>query len=197
MRRFIFHFAVLYATAFSLCGQSQKFAQLQALSHAEDSLDSFANNQIFYNNARGLEPTYSEPAGTVSVEQLQHPLSRKANRLLLQAKNFAAMGDHAKAIAELQLALKEPSAIPYAHSLLGSEYLKIQQVPEAIEALEQAVKMLPRSVVNHSNLAYALLLTGDAQRAEIEARQALDLDRNNAKTRQVLSLITHAREAGQ
>jgi len=187
-----------------------------ALARAEDSPEASAMNETFYNSPRTPEPPASQPdgtvsdgtvsagtvsAGTVSVEQLQHPLSRKGASLLARAKNFADMGDHGKAIAELQLALKERSAIPYAHSLLGSEYLRINRVPAAIEALEQAVKLLPRSAVNHANLGYAWFLQGDAQRAEIEVRQALDLDRaqgqNDEKTRRVLSIITHARQAGQ
>jgi Flp pilus assembly protein TadD len=184
-----------------------KTASLGALPSAEDSPQTFANNEIFYNNPRGLAPQVPETSGaapartvspgTVSVEQLQHPLSRKGASLIRRAQNFAAAGDHGNAIAELRLALKERSAIPYAHSLLGSEYLKINQVPEAIEALEQAVKLMPRSAVNHSNLGYALYLLGDIERAAREVRQALELDRNNERTRHVLSLIVHAGGNGQ
>ena len=133
------------------------------------------------------------PAAKVSVEQLQHPLSRKAAGLLRQAQNFAAMGRHDKAIAQLQGALKESSAIPYAHSMLGVEYLKTNQVPAAITELEQAVTLLPRNAADRSNLAYALLLTGDLDRSEREIRQALDLDRANPKTRFVLNEILSAR----
>jgi tetratricopeptide (TPR) repeat protein len=135
------------------------------------------------------------------VEQLQHPVSRKGDGLLRQARNFAAMGDHRKAIAQLQLALKEPSAMPYAHSLLGTEYLRINQVPAAIEALEQAIKLLPRNAINHANLGFALFLSGLAERGEQEVRKALELDhalhQNDEKTRHVLSLILHARESAQ
>jgi tetratricopeptide (TPR) repeat protein len=184
--------AVLYFTAVSLWGQIPKIPPFAAQAHAEDSPDTLANNEIFYNNPHGLEPQASEPAGTISVEQLQHPLSRKGASLLLKAKNFAALGDHDKAIAELQLALKERSAIPYAHSLLGSEYLTVNQASAAIEALEQAVKLLPRNAANHSNLGYALFLVGFAERAEQEVRRALELDRDNQMTRHVLSIITHA-----
>jgi tetratricopeptide (TPR) repeat protein len=205
MRRFAVPFAVLYSSLYlttaSLWGQIPKLAPLAEVARAEDSPDTFANNEVFYNSPRAPEPQAFQAAGTVSVEQLQHPLSRKGEKMLHRAKNFSAMGDHGKAIAELRLALGERSAIPYAHSLLGSEYLKINQVPAAIEALEQAVKLLPRNAVNHSNLGFALFLMGYADRAEQEVRRALDLDRalgqNNEKTRHVLSLITHAREAGQ
>ena len=199
MRRFAVLFAVLHLAGASLWGQIPKPASLGAQPHAEDSPHTFANNEIFYNNPHGLARKLRNirHGRTVSVEQLQHPLSRKGASLLRRAQNFAALGDHDKAIAELRLALKERSAIPYAHSLLGSEYLKINQVPAAIEALEQAVKLLPRNAVNHSNLGYALFLLGDIERAEREVRQALELDRNNEKTRHVLSLIVHAGGNGQ
>jgi tetratricopeptide (TPR) repeat protein len=201
MRRFFVPFAALSITAASLWGQIPKFPSLGTLAHAEDSQEADVNNEIFFSGARAPEPQAFQPAGTVSVEQLQHPVSRKGEKLLRRAHNFSAMGDHGKAIAELRLALGERSAIPYAHSLLGSEYLKINQVPAAIEALEEAVKLLPRNPVNHSNLGFALFLLGYADRAEQEVRRALDLDRalgqNDEKTRHVLRLITHAREAGQ
>jgi tetratricopeptide (TPR) repeat protein len=165
---------------------------------AEDSPQAAADNQIFYGNKYGPEPQYAQPpAGSVSVEQLQHPVSRKGDGLLRQAQKLAKKGDHLSAIAKLKLALKERSAAPYARSMLGTEYLRINQVPAAIDSLEQAVTMLPRDPANHSNLGFALLLTGSIERAEQEARKALDLDRifhqNDDKTRHVLSLILQSR----
>jgi tetratricopeptide (TPR) repeat protein len=186
-------------------GQGSNVQSFETLTHAEDSPSSFADNQIFYGIPHMPDPLDSSDlagtgsqkitdsrAGTVSVERLQHPLSRKGANLIRKAQNFSSMGDHGKAIVELQLALKERSAIPYAHSLLGSEYLRINQVPAAIEALEQAVKLLPREAINHANLGYALFLVGYAERGEQEVRRALELDRNNEKTRHVLSIITQA-----
>jgi tetratricopeptide (TPR) repeat protein len=198
MRRMVLSLTVMYFGAAALWGQAPKLSSLGMLTRAEDSPETAKDNQIFYDSPRTPEPQISERARTVSVDELQHPLSRKGAGMIRQAKNFAAMGDHGKAIAELQLALKERSAIPYADSLLGTEYLRTSQVPAAIEVLEQAVKLLPRIAINHANLAYALFLQGDdSQRAEKEVREALDLDRNNEKTRHVLNLITHARERAQ
>jgi tetratricopeptide (TPR) repeat protein len=200
MRRFAVPFAVLYLGGASLWGQTP--ASIGALLRAEDSPNVFAGIGIPGSTPRGREPQAAEasgtvpagtaPAGTVSVEALQHPLSHKGARLIRRAQQFSATGDHVKAIAELRLALNERSAIPYAHSLLGSEYLKLNQVPDALEALEQAVKLMPRSAINHSNLGYALYLLGDIERAAREVRRALELDHNNEKTRRVLSLIVQA-----
>jgi tetratricopeptide (TPR) repeat protein len=199
MRRF----AVLYFIAVSVWGQTLKPMSLETLTHAEDAPESLADNHIYFGvphmpDAPASEPAVTispsgttSPASTVSVEQLQHPLSRKGASLIRKAQNFSAMGDHGKAIAELQLALKERSAIPYAHSLLGSEYLRINQIPAAVESLEQAVKLLPRNAADHSNLGYALFLLGYVERGEQEVLRALDLDRNNETTRHVLSIVTH------
>ena len=172
----------------------QDFADGPAL--AEDSPLARAMNLTFYNNPRGAELTPAPaPAKTVSVEQLQHPVSRKGAKLLDQARNFVAMGRHDRAIAQLLLALKERSAIPYAHSMLGAEYIKTNQIPAAIAELEQAIAVLPRNVPNHSNLGYALFLSGEFDRAETETRQALELDRNNTTTQHVLSQILAARRS--
>lgn len=160
----------------------------------EDSPQTGETNMIFYNNPRGLQPEpVTPPARTVSVEELQHPLSGKAVKMLRRAENFSAMGRHDRAIEQLQAALKEPSAVPYAHSLLGQEYLKINQVPVAITELEEAVKLLPHNVADHSNLGYALFLEGNLDAGEREVRQALELDRQNSKTKHVLDQILRAR----
>ncbi len=179
-------------TAVSQSISTQNFAGEVPL--AEDSPATRADNLLFYNNPHGAEiAPRPAPAATVSAEQLQHPLSRKGAKLLTQAKNYAAMGRHDKAIAQLQLALKEKSAIPYAHSMLGAEYLRTSQAPAAIPELEQALATLPKNVPDRSNLGYALFLTGDLDRAEQETRQALELDHRNTATLHVLDQILRAR----
>ncbi|MCU1339341.1 MAG: hypothetical protein JWO19_4922 [Bryobacterales bacterium] len=134
-------------------------------------------------------------AGTVSIEQLRLPLSGKAKKLLRTANRYSEKGDSAKAIAAFQDALHEPSAIPYAHSSLGVEYLKIGKTALAITELEESVRMLPRDAVNHSNLAYALYLTRQYDRAELQIRQSLALDGKVARSRFVMGLILVARNA--
>lgn len=162
----------------------------------EDSPQTTETNLLFYGDPRGPQPQPVRPqAGTVSVEELQHPLSNKAIKMLRRAENFSAMGRHDKAIEQLYAALKEPSAVPYVHSLLGQEYLKTNQVPVAITELQEAVKLLPHNVADHSNLGYALYLTGDLDSGEREVRKALELDRQNSKTQHVLEQILRARKA--
>jgi hypothetical protein len=73
--------------------------------------------------------TSSGPAGTISVEELRHPISAKARKLIEQGQRYAGNGEHDKAIQEFKRAMAEPSAVPYAHSLLGTEYLRTKNIP--------------------------------------------------------------------
>jgi tetratricopeptide (TPR) repeat protein len=140
-------------------------------------------------------PSHARVTATVSSDQLQHPLSAKGAGMIRKAQSLAAAADHLKAIKELKQALKEPSAVPYAHALLGQEYLKIGQVAPAAEELEQASVMLPHDAIIHSNFGYALFLMGDAARGEQEVRRALELDRNNSPALRLLGYIQKARQS--
>ena len=130
------------------------------------------------------------PAGgdTVSVQQLRHPLSRKARGLLAKAESFFKHGQRDKGKQQLAEAIKEPSAAPYAHAMLGTEYLRDGQAHAAIPELETAARSLPIASV-HSNLGFAFCLTGDIQRGQQEFQQALSLDGNSAKTRFLLGIV--------
>jgi Flp pilus assembly protein TadD len=142
-----------------------------------------------FNSQSGFELRQQSPATTVSADQLRHPISRKAAKLLDQALSYSIAGNHTKAIEQLRLALKEPSAIPYAHSMLGAEYLWTTQIPAAVGELEEAVRLMPHEAANHSNLGFALYLAGQVDRGRDEVHQALALDVNNPKTRVVLGIV--------
>jgi len=120
------------------------------------------------------------PAHTIPAELLRYPLSGKALRMLRKAMQTAEAGDHLGAVEQLQKTLtKCPGSGAYAYSLLGVEYLKTDQIPEAIDALEQAVKLLPHDASNHANLGLSLALAGQYDRAEPELRRSLELDPHN------------------
>ncbi|MCU1340171.1 MAG: Tetratricopeptide 2 repeat protein [Bryobacterales bacterium] len=132
----------------------------------------------------------SGPAtGTVSVDQLRHPLSGKGERLIEKGQHYAKAGDHTKAINEYKHALDEPSSVPYAHSLLGIEYLRTGDPSAAIVELNEAVRLMPRVAANHSNLGYAFLLTGKRDMAEGELRLAIKLDQDTPQARYLLGLL--------
>jgi Tfp pilus assembly protein PilF len=128
-------------------------------------------------------------AATVSADRLQHPLTKKGARMIRAAQAYAESGDHSKAIEELKHALNEPSAVPYAHSILGTEYLKTREPVLARREIELALQILPHDPALHSNLGYALWMTGDPEKGEREVRKALDLDHNNATAQRLLGYI--------
>lgn len=126
------------------------------------------------------------PAGTVSADELRHPLSGKALRLVKKASTLVQTGDHVHAIEQLEQAVKIPAAAPYAYSLLGQEHLRLGNPQAAKPELEEAVRLMPSDVADSADLGLVLLITGEPQRAEQELRRALQLDPNNLQTKLVL-----------
>jgi tetratricopeptide (TPR) repeat protein len=122
----------------------------------------------------------------VSADELRHPLSGKALRLIKKASSLIQAGDHVHAIEQLREAVKIPAAAPYAYSLLGQEHLRLGQPEAALPELEEAVRVLPSDVADAADLGLVLLMTGDAPRAEQELRRALQLDPYNLQTKLVL-----------
>jgi Flp pilus assembly protein TadD len=134
------------------------------------------------------------PVRTISAELLRYPLSDKAVHMLQKAVQTSQAGDHAGAIEQLRKTLtKCPGSAAYVYSLLGVEYLKTGQITEAVDALGQAVTLLPHEASNHANLGLALVCKGQFDRAEPELRRALDLDRHNTVASRLLSTLPLAK----
>jgi len=137
-------------------------------------------------------PEEAAPAPTtrdaVSVAQLQHPLSRKGRRLLDKVESYLRHGQLAKAHEELTLAIREPSAEPYAHAILGAQYLRAGQAGSAVTELESAAGVLPIASI-HSNLGYALCLTGQGKRGRQELEEALRLDGGSPEARFLMGVL--------
>jgi len=131
----------------------------------------------------------SGPA-TISSDVLRHPLTSKARRRLEKALLLSELGKHPAAIKELRETLvKEPSSAPYAHNLLGVEYVQSGQFDEARSSFEEAVRLMPHESVNHSNLGFTLAVAGDWNSAEQEARTAIQLDSANTRAKTLLEII--------
>jgi Tfp pilus assembly protein PilF len=125
----------------------------------------------------------------VSVEELRNPLTGKPLRALIRAQKNLKSGQHELGMQELQDALSDPVAMPYAISMVGVEHLKAGLLDTAIGELEQAVQLLPGRPENHANLAYAYCLKGQPGRGLEEVRKALQLDGGKPKTRLVLGML--------
>ncbi len=131
-----------------------------------------------------------EQARTVSAELLRYPLSAKVSRMLQKALRTSEAADHSGAIQQLRKTLaKFPGSGAYAYSLLGVEYLKTGQIPDATDALERAVKLLPHDASNHANLGLSLVLAGQYDRAKPELQRSLKLDPHNVTANQLLNVL--------
>jgi len=132
----------------------------------------------------------STRAGTISADLLRHPLSERAREMIDKAQRIAQGGDHLAAIEQLTKALdKHPESAAWIQPVLGVEYIRTDQYQAAIQALEQAVLLLPRDPINRSNLGLSLAITGQFDRAEQELQQALQLDAKNDTTRRLLAVV--------
>ena len=172
----------------SLGGTTPNFRSFRWPSSADD--DRWSN--VSPSEADGPTVTW-RPSGSplVSADQLRHPLTGKALRIIRKVESLISHRDYAHAREELRKAVKDPAAAPYAHSLLGQEYERNMQFEEAVPELEQAVHLLPSSVPDHANLGYALMMTGQAPAAEKELRQALSLEPANPRTHLVLGILCY------
>jgi Tfp pilus assembly protein PilF len=122
------------------------------------------------------------------VAQLSHPLTGKDRRLLQKIESYFKVGQRAKAKEQLANALKKPATAPYAHAIVGTEYLKEGQPRAAVPELEDAARVLSSAGI-HSNLGYALCMTGQPKRGEQELEEALRLDGNSLKARLLMGIL--------
>jgi len=123
------------------------------------------------------------------VEELRNPLKGRSLRAILTAREHLKSGQRERGLQELREAMRDPSAMPYAISMLAVEHLRASQLDVALAELEQAVRLLPGKPENHANLAYALCLKGQIERGLAEARRALQLDPTRRKTRMVMGML--------
>jgi tetratricopeptide (TPR) repeat protein len=131
----------------------------------------------------------SDPS-PVSVDALRHPLNRKARRLLETALGYAESGEHARAITILQDGVAKIAAIaPYAHNVLGVEYLRTGRNAEAVKEFDEAATSLPHDAVVRTNFAVSLCITGQFTEAEREARLALSLDPSSASAQELMRML--------
>jgi len=143
----------------------------------------------FSQSRQAVAPDAAAPA-TVSSDMQRHPLTSKARRLLMKAMHHADFGNHPAAIQGLhETVAKDPSSAPYVDNLLGMEYMLTSQFKEAKSSFEEAVRLMPHESINHSNLGLSLAYVGELDSAEREERQALQLDRANARAKSILETL--------
>jgi tetratricopeptide (TPR) repeat protein len=145
--------------------------------------------------ARAEENRFSSDSlGTVSVEELRHPLSRRAERQLDQVQRDVRKGDHLAAIRKLTELQDDSSAQLIVAGMLGTEYLALGRFAEAAPYLETAARLHPNLAGTHSNLGYALCALGQIERGEAEVRAALLLDGKSFQARYLMGILLVGRD---
>ena len=87
-----------------------------------------------------------KPAGeTVSVSQLQHKVPREAAKMFQRALKFSKAGEHEKAVAELEAALRRDPQFASAENQLGAEYAYLERWEEAEQAFRRLTGIEPNS----------------------------------------------------
>lgn len=97
-----------------------------------------------------------------------------------KAMELSNAGDNAGAIAELNLAVKEYPAFMLAHTELGVQYLKLNQLDKADEALKAALKIKPDAYEPLVNRGIALFRSKRFDEAANELRKALKTKEQSA-----------------
>lgn len=140
--------------------------------------------------ALGARAAPSVGQDAISVDVLRHPIPEKARRMLRRALETFNSGDYEAAREQLLETLaKYPDSAAYVHSVLGVIYVKTSRFTDAVNSFEQAVSLLPHDAMTHYNFGLSLACAGDFDRAEQEARRALELDAKNASAQTLLSLL--------
>jgi Tfp pilus assembly protein PilF len=158
-----------------------------------------AQNQEVSGQTGGRMPPAHRSAETISADLLRHPISFKTRRMLQGALDWMRSGKHQEAIHQLKDTLaKDPSSAAYVHSLLGYEYMQVDQFAAAVTSFEQAVTLLPHDAINHTNFGISLAAIGDYKRAEEQARRARELAPENPEIQRFLdAVVAYERSTAQ
>jgi tetratricopeptide (TPR) repeat protein len=129
-------------------------------------------------------------SGLVSLQQLQHPPSKKAIRAFLEALRYSQAHDIEKAIHKLELAIQISPFFQDAHLNLGVQYARSGRTAEAMRQFQTALDIGPPDAKAYANLGWCYLRLNRFRDAESLARKALALDPANAPAGTLLEVAS-------
>jgi len=127
--------------------------------------------------------------GTVSIKQLLHPPDRKALQALATAQHFSQSGDAARAVAELEKAIKISPDYAEAYNNLGVQQMHAGKMEAACENFRKALEITGPSAFILANLAIAQRELRQYPQAIDYAREALRVDRGFLPAHLVLGAV--------
>jgi arylsulfatase A-like enzyme/Tfp pilus assembly protein PilF len=117
---------------------------------------------------------------TITDRALPDPKDRiQAYELISEAIAESQHGDYAASTEKLSLALKsDPDSVPL-HYLLGLNYYRMRQFPQAVEHLQRVMQLSPEYSLAAFQLGLAYARAGDIDHAIEALKRALELDATN------------------
>jgi tetratricopeptide (TPR) repeat protein len=126
-------------------------------------------------------------SGTVSIQQLNHPLSKQVRKLLESGQKLIADQNYSSAAARFREAARDAPDCVQAHADLALALSRMQAWDAAAEEYRAAVALDPKSSILHSNLSAALASSKRFDEARSEATAALKLDPRNPRAHFVMA----------
>jgi tetratricopeptide (TPR) repeat protein len=124
--------------------------------------------------------------GTVSLNQLRHPPSRKAIEAAVSAQRFSASGKTEKAVEKLEKAIRISPEYADAYNNLAVQHIRLGRYEEACDDLSRANAIGGPNAVQLGNLAYAQYRLNRFPEAIASARAALRVDAGYAQAHFIL-----------
>jgi hypothetical protein len=136
----------------------------------------------------------NEPvSGTVSLQELSHPTSKRVRKLLLTGQRLLHDQQLDAAAERFREAVKEDPYNTEAHAGLGQIFANKSEWRAAAEEYRAAVLLNPNNYLLHSNLGVALVITNHLDEAEAEASKALKLNPGFDKAHYVMAAVLERR----
>jgi tetratricopeptide (TPR) repeat protein len=133
--------------------------------------------------------TEEAPAGGISVNELQHPPSRKAVKDVIAATKLQHAGDYPAAIERLQDAIRVSPEFPAAHTNLAAVYAMTGRYTESLTESQRALALGHPNPVDFCNIAYAQTFLKRYGEAADNARQCLSLAPDSAQAHYILGCL--------
>jgi tetratricopeptide (TPR) repeat protein len=118
------------------------------------------------------KPTNSNPANRTNT-----PRNGSAKDYFDQGKKYYEAKDYAKAVEAFKKSIAlEPSAERY--KTLALSYIKLNQYPEAVAAIQQAIRLASNDYQNHQLLGICFIRMGQYEKAIVPLNEAIPLKPN-------------------
>lgn len=169
--------------------QNQNQNQNQPFGDPFDLLDAEMNNaRMNWPNNSGTQPNVSNGGATVSIQQLQHKVSKQAMKEYKKGRNAYSKGDYEGALSHLQNAIQLDPEFADGHNDLGVVLGKLGNTAEAAEQFQKAINLSPDHSVATTNLCLILYMLRRYQEVVPLARRALKNDPGQTYVRYVLAM---------